>query len=323
MSVQHSATGVVEANGDLLLPCRRPFLWSAPTVSWAWSQFSLRIRFSSVCSCGLGLSKAAAWESGVAAECNSLRVTSCWNRKQDCLSAEEVKRSKTKQYKSPGFLFWLGKTRVIRSHRVVCQEGNFFPCAAYNQPGARWGKEVRLPLKHKVLAPARGCVPEMWLDMANFTFLCAAWSFHFYATHCNKSNNESSHKGEKERKLLSPSRLEIICLPRYKQLFTVLPSLQGKEAVLNSSVKQILNCHTSQGSLPRPSKGGWKGRAERVHSEHGWGQQLHLLPALCLRRSSWGTTASRSGNLEWNNILEGMLKHLLFQNVQNKPRYLN
>lgn len=86
----------------------------------------------------------------------------------------------------------------------------------------------------------------------------------FLRNNCNKSNNESSHKGEKERKLLSPSRLEIICLPRYKQLFTMLPSFQGKEAVLNSSVKQILNCHTSQAFLPRPSKDGWRGHAGRA-----------------------------------------------------------
>lgn len=138
---------------------------------------------------------------------------------------------------------------------MVCQEGNFLPCVAYNQPGAIWGREVCLPLKCKVLAPTRGCVPEIWSDTANFMFLCTVWSFHFYATHCSKSNNESSHKGEKEKKLLSPSGLEIIFLPGYKQLFTVLPSLQGKEAVLNLSVKQTLNCHTFQVSLPGPPKG--------------------------------------------------------------------
>ena len=138
---------------------------------------------------------------------------------------------------------------------MVCQEGNFFPCAACNQPGALWGREVRLPLKHKVLAPARGCVPEIWSDMANFMFLCAVWSFQFYTAHCSKSNNESSHKGEKERKLLSPSGLGIISLPGYKQLFTVLPSLQGKEGILNLSVKQALNCHSSQASLPGPNTG--------------------------------------------------------------------
>lgn len=148
---------------------------------------------------------------------------------------------------------------------MVCQEGNFFPCAAYNQPGAIWGREVRLPLKHKVLAPARGCVPEIWSDMANFMFLCTVWSFHFYATHCSKSNNDSSHEGEKERKLLSPSGLEIISLPGYKQLFTVLPSLQGKEAILNLSVKQTLNCHTSQASLPGPNKGS----RQKVFDFHG------------------------------------------------------
>lgn len=143
----------------------------------------------------------------------------------------------------------LGRRRVIRSQRMVCQEGNFFPCAAYNQPGAIQGREVRLPLKHKVLAPARGCVPEIWSDMANFMFLCTVGKL------CSKSNNESSHKGERKIKLLSPSGLEIISLLGYKQLFTVLPSLQGKEAILNLCTEQILNCHTSQASLPGPNKG--------------------------------------------------------------------
>lgn len=49
----------------------------------------------------------------------------------------------------------------MRSQRLVCQEGNFSPCATYNQPGAIQGREVHLPLKRKVLAPARGSVPEV------------------------------------------------------------------------------------------------------------------------------------------------------------------
>lgn len=71
---------------------------------------------------------------------------------------------------------------------------------------------------------------------------------------CSESNNESSHEGERKRKLLSPSGLEIISLPGYKQLFTALPCLPRKEAILDLSIKQILNCHTFQAALPGPSK---------------------------------------------------------------------
>lgn len=85
--------------------------------------------------------------------------------------------------------------------------------------------------------------------MANFMFLCTVGKL------CSKSNNESSHEGERKIKLLSPIGLEIISLLGYKQLFTMLPSLQGKEAILYLSVEQILNCHTSQASLPGPNKG--------------------------------------------------------------------
>lgn len=82
---------------------------------------------------------------------------------------------------------------------------------------------------------------------------------------CNKSNNESSHEGERKRKLLSPNGLEIISLPGYKQLFTLLPSLPREEAVLDLSVKQVLNCHTSQADLPGPSKGS----RQKVFDFHG------------------------------------------------------
>lgn len=85
--------------------------------------------------------------------------------------------------------------------------------------------------------------------MANFMFLCTVGKL------CSKSNNESSHKGERKIKLLLPIGLEIISLLGYKQLFTALPSLQGKEALLNLCVEQILNCHTSRASLPDPNRG--------------------------------------------------------------------
>lgn len=207
MSVWHCATGVVGSWWKLLqLQWRHPFLRSALTLFQAQSPCLLQLRFSSLCSCGAGTFQSLClgiWHS------SRMQFTLAKTENRVAYLLKQLKKKKrqnktVKQYKSPRFLLGLSKMRVIRFHRVVCQEGNFFPCAAYNQPGAIWGREVHLPLKHKVLAPARGCVPEIWSDMANFMFLCTVWSFHFYATHCNKLNNESSHEWKRKESFYLP-----------------------------------------------------------------------------------------------------------------------